>query len=247
MIELRRADERGHANHGWLDSYHTFSFASYHDPKFAGFGQLRVINEDRVKGGQGFGEHPHKNFEIFSYIVSGALRHNDSMGNEEILKRGEVQFTSAGKGLSHSEFNASNTETVHFLQMWIKPDKDGLEPAYSTKKYSDEVKRNKLVCIVAKKNEADQLGAIAINQDSNVYATLLDNDATVVHKVAPERRLYVHVIQTGGSIRIKAQNGAEAVLNEGDGAFVDGASELSLTGNTAVSKKQSEVLLFDLA
>jgi len=246
-IRVRKSNERGHSKLGWLDSYHTFSFAGFFDPKFEGFSSLRVINEDRVKGGEGFGKHPHNDYEIFSYVVSGGLRHNDSMGNEEIISRGDVQFTSAGKGIYHSEFNASKDETVHFIQMWIKPDTMGLKPAYFTKRYSDEAKKNALVPIVARKPDAEKLGAIPISQDAVVSAGLIDEGATVSYKTSAKRKLYVHLIQNGGALQLKTNNGDESTLNEGDGAFLEGVTELTLTGASSVTKKPSEVLLFDLA
>jgi len=246
-IRVRKSLERGHANHGWLNSYHTFSFASYYDPKFPGFSNLRVINEDRVSANRGFGLHPHEDFEIFSYIVSGSLKHNDSMGNEEILKRGEVQFTSAGSGIAHSEVNPSKTEPVHFIQIWVEPWAEGLKPSYHTMKFTDDEKRNKLVPIVVNKSSAAELKAIPLNQDAFVYATLLGDDAEVKHNISSGRRLYVHVIQTGGSITIRAEDGTEVVLNEGDGAFVENAASLTLKGKAANNpNKESEVLLFDL-
>jgi len=245
MIRVRKTSERGHANHGWLDSYHTFSFAGYHHPQFTGFGQLRVLNEDRVKGGEGFGEHPHRDFEIFSYLVKGALRHRDSMGNTEILGRGNVQFTSAGSGIFHSEYNASETEQVHFLQLWVKPWANGLPPAYATKEFNDDAKRNKLVCFMTKKGTEAETGGIPINQDFYAYATLLDSGHSIEYKPKDEtRRVYLHVVQEEGAVRVKTQRG-EALLQPGDGAFIEAASSITLTGASAVSGKPVEVLVLD--
>jgi len=241
-IRVRKSNDRGHANHGWLDSYHTFSFADYHDEKFDGFGSLRVINEDRVTGGNGFGKHPHRNFEIFSYVISGSLRHNDSLGNEEIIKPGEVQFTSAGKGLAHSEFNASKTDKVHFIQMWVKPWKEDLEPTYHTKFYSEEAKKNKLAPIGVKKGDADAVGAIPINQDVAVYASVLEQDVKVTFPIRKGRKVYIHLIQNGGGHNLATDDGKSAALNEGDGAFVEGVSSLEITS----TKPRSEFILFDL-
>jgi len=248
MIRVRKSDERGKANHGWLNSKHTFSFASYFDPKFGGFGQLRVLNEDLVKGGEGFPTHPHGDFEIFSYVVNGGLRHKDSMGNEEIIKRGQVQFTSAGSGIAHSEYNASETDRVHFLQLWVKPWKNGLSPAYHTKDFPDEVKRNNLVCFVAKKGSKEAgAAAIPINQDFYGLATLLEPGRRVTYTPAdPTRKIYLHVVQEGASSLKVVTPGGEAVLYPGDGAFIEGASTLTLEGGGAPGQAV-EALVLDSA
>jgi len=247
MITIRKSSDRGHADHGWLDSYHTFSFASYQNQKFQGFGHLRVLNEDRVKGGSGFGEHPHADFEIFSYVVRGGLKHNDSMGNEEVIKRGEVQFTSAGKGIRHAEFNASKTDLVHFLQLWVKPWQTGLTPSYSTKEFSDEKKLNNLVCFVTKKGTEAKTGGIPINQDFYASATLLDPGKSVEYKPEDQyRRIYIHVVQEdSAAVRVTTSKGEEVILQAGDGAFVQGAEKLTLTGASTVTKKPVEVLILD--
>jgi quercetin 2,3-dioxygenase len=236
-IKLRRSGDRGHANLGWLDSYHSFSFANYYDPKFDGFGSLRVINEDRVEGSQGFDTHPHANYEIFSYIVSGALRHKDSMGNTEVIERGGVQFTSAGTGISHSEFNAHKTKPVHFIQMWVKPNARGLPPGYQTRTWSDEQKVNQLRKMLSP-DGADE--TIKINQQCNVYASMLDKDATVQLNLAEGRQAYVHLIQTDTNAQLEL-NGH--VLSAGDGAFITGSGQLEFKG---ASDPRAEFILFDL-
>jgi len=247
-IRVRKSKDRGHADLGWLDSYHTFSFASYHDPHNSGFAKLRVLNEDRVKGGKGFGEHPHSDYEIFSYVVRGALRHRDSLGNEEIIGRGGVQFTSAGTGIFHAEHNASSSDPVHFLQLWVKPWKQGLPPSYSTKFFPDDKKRNKLVCFIAKKGSDEaSSSAIAINQDFLGHAALLEAGASVTYKPADEyRRLYLHVVDEGG-VAVKVSVGAnEAVLSSGDGAFIEGAKTVEITRLAAAAGAQSSVAEFVL-
>lgn len=223
-VTVRPSGKRGHADHGWLNSYHTFSFAGYQDSRFSNFHSLRVINEDRVSGGEGFGTHPHSNFEIFSYVVGGALSHRDSMGNKEIIRRGEVQFTSAGSGMMHSEFNAHQTEPVHFLQMWVKPHYKAMniKPAYQTRNFTDADKSGKLCLIVAPEagygsansvvggpadvqpkgsvTHAEVSGSGAptpawIHNDIRVYASILSPGQKLTHNVAAGREAYVHVIQ----------------------------------------------------
>ena len=265
-IRPRLSQERGHSEHGWLNSYHTFSFGVTYDPQFDGFGSLRVINEDRVEGGKGFGRHPHRDFEIFSYVVSGKLKHDDSLGNSEILTRGDVQFTSTGSGISHSEFNGDAKEYVHFLQMWVKPHTRGLPPGYQTKRFTDDDKRNQLRLLISPSGDN---GTIRINQDVNVYATLLDEGASVSLDVAAGRRAYVHVVMdvtgmasekrdTSLTVSGAAAAGAAAegegalTLQDGDGCFVelkDGkqSGRLTLTGHSKSGKKATEVIVFDLA
>lgn len=240
----RRSLARGNADHGWLKSFHTFSFASYYDAEFPGFGPLRVINEDRVDPTTGFGAHSHKEFEIFSYIVSGELSHNDSMGNKEILKRGEIQMTSAGTGIQHSEYNTNETETVHFLQIWCKPNKSRLTPAYTTKAFSDDMKQDRLALVVQDiARPAD--GVVPINANLAMYASILSPKKTVTH-LLERNSAYVHLIMTSGyktpdnSARITV-NGEE--LKEGDGLFVQGSGELTIE-STGDSK--AEFLLFDM-
>ena len=258
-LRPRLSSDRGQANLGWLNSYHTFSFADYHDPSFSGVSSLRVINEDRVEGGKGFGRHSHRDFEIFSYVVGGKLKHDDSLGNSEILTRGDVQFTSAGKGIAHSEFNGDAKEMVHFLQMWVKPHTRGLAPNYQTKRFTDEDKRNQLRLLISPTGEQ---GSITINQDCNVYATLLDHGASVSLDVAAGRRAYVHVVmdvtglatekrETG--VTVSSDGGESAVkLQDGDGCFVelrDGkqSGRLTLTGHSLSGSKAAEVIVFELA
>ena len=264
-FRLRPSTTRGHANHGWLNSYHTFSFASYFDPDYEGFGALRVINEDRVAGMEGFGRHPHRDFEIFSYVVSGALKHDDSLGNSEVLRRGDVQFTSAGKGIAHSEFNGDSSQYVHFLQMWVKPHTRGLPPAYQTKHFSDDDKRNQLRLLIAP--TTDSPATIRIAADCRVYATLLDSGASVELEVAAGRRAYVHVVMDVTGMTSEKRESAVTVsgeanagggegdgtvtLQDGDGCFVelrDGkqSGKLTLTGSSRGSKP-AEVIVFDLA
>ena len=239
-IVVRKSEDRGHANMGWLNTHHTFSFASYYDPKFEGFGPLRVINEDRVRGGRGFGRHGHSNYEIYSYVVSGALEHQDSMGNREVLRRGDVQFTSAGTGIRHSEMNGDKKKPVHFLQIWVRPDRRGYSPSYATKKFSDEDKHNKL-CLMVSPGGKD--GSIAIHQDVSTYSSLLDNDAEVEHKFDEGRSGYLHVVDVSGSKGVTINGSTK--LAPGDGAFITDTSSLTIKGH-ADGKAKAEFLLFDL-
>jgi redox-sensitive bicupin YhaK (pirin superfamily) len=232
MITFRKASERGHADHGWLDSYHTFSFADYYDPKHMGFGPLRVINDDTVAGGGGFPPHPHRDMEIISYVIEGALTHRDNMGNGSTMRPGDVQRMSAGRGVVHSEFNASKTEPVHFLQIWILPERAGLSAGYEQKFFAEDEKRGKLRLIAAPTAED---GAVVVRQDVRLFATLLAEGAAVKHTIADQRKGWVHVVK------------GEAVLNghvlgAGDGAAVEGTQELTLSSPTS-----GEILLFDMA
>src|SRR4051794_27895680 len=195
MIETRFGQERGHARHGWLDSFHSFSFADYHDPRHMGFGPLRVINEDRVQPGKGFGAHSHRDMEIISYVLEGGLAHRDSMGNGSVIKPGDVQRMSAGTGVTHSEFNASDQEPVHFLQIWIEPDRRGMAPSYEEKRFDADSKRGRLR-LIASPDAAE--GSVTIHQDARVYAGLFDGAESAALELAPGRRAYVHVI--GGDI-----------------------------------------------
>ena len=229
MITIRRAEDRGHADHGWLDTNHTFSFADYYDPDFMGFRTLRVINEDRVKPGHGFGTHAHRDMEIVSYVLEGALAHRDSMGTGSIIRPGEVQRMSAGRGVLHSEMNPSNEEPVHFLQIWILPEENGITPSYEQKQFEDDERRGKLR-LVASRDARD--GALKIHQDVAIYATLLDG-ASVSHTFAPNRYGWVQV--TRGEIDLDGQT-----LKAGDGAAISGENEITLAGRGA------EALLFDL-
>ena len=252
-LRPRRSEERGASNHGWLNSRFTFSFADYFSSTHHNFGRLRVINEDRVTGGNGFGRHPHRDAEIFSYIVSGALKHDDSLGHSEVLKRGEVQFTSTGSGIAHSEYNASQTELVHFLQIWATPDKRGLPPNYQTRTFPDSEKEGQLRLIVSPDGAQD---SIRINTDMRVYATLLQEGQTVTHPVEAGRQVYVHVVMdvTGFDTEKRETsvevNAGEETLLDGDGAFIELADKakggkLTLTGHSKGSKR-AEVLVFDM-
>jgi redox-sensitive bicupin YhaK (pirin superfamily) len=232
MMDFRRSQDRGHANHGWLDSFHSFSFAEYHDPAHMGFGALRVINEDRVKPGMGFGTHGHRDMEIVSYVLSGALEHKDSMGNGSIIKPGNVQRMSAGTDVRHSEFNPSAAEPVHFLQIWIEPNVAGVKPGYEEKHFSDADKRGRLR-LIASPDGRD--GSVTIHQDARVFAGLFDGDETATHALAAGRRAYVHVAR--GEVTVNGQP-----LVAGDA--------LKLTGQPSVrieSGRGAEVLVFDLA
>ena len=232
MLTLRKSEQRGHANHGWLDSHHTFSFADYHDPKEMGFGALRVINEDRVEPGQGFGTHGHRDMEIITYILDGALEHKDSMGNGSVIRRGDAQRMSAGSGVRHSEFNHSPDEAVHFLQIWIEPGVTGIEPSYEEKRFADADKKGRLR-LIASPDGRD--GSVTIHQDAYLYATLLDKSDAVTHKLAPGRKAYVHVAL--GTLQV---NGTP--LQAGDGVKVSDESRITFAG-----ADNAEVLLFDLA
>jgi len=231
MINIRKSADRGHANHGWLDTHFTFSFADYYDPKHIHFRTLRVMNDDRVAGGGGFPMHPHRDMEIVTYVLEGALEHRDSMGNGSVIKPGDVQYMSAGTGVRHSEFNASETEPVHLYQIWMFPEKDGLPPAYDQKTFGDEEKRGKLR-LVASPDGRD--GSVKIRQDNELYSTLLGNGETVKHELKPERHAYVQIAR--GSVKL---NGTK--LEEGDGAAVSNEKAVELTG-----VGNAEVLLFDL-
>ena len=231
MLELRKADERGHANHGWLDSFHSFSFAGYHDPRHMGFGPLRVINEDWIDGGQGFGTHGHQNMEIITYMLAGALEHKDSMGNGSVIRPGDVQRMSAGTGVRHSEFNHSATERAHLLQIWIMPDVDGIAPGYEEKRFSVEEKAGHLR-LIASADARD--GSVKIHQNASVYAGLFDGDQQASVVLAAGRLAYIHVAR--GSLKVNGQQ-----LQTGDALKVVDVTTLSFTDGD-----QAEVLLFDL-
>jgi quercetin 2,3-dioxygenase len=232
MIDIRKSDERGHANHGWLDSRFTFSFADYFDSGHVQFRTLRVMNDDRVAGGGGFPKHPHRDMEIVTYVLEGALEHKDSMGNGSVIKPGDVQYMSAGTGVAHSEFNASKTEPVHLYQIWMLPEKQGLKPTYDQKNFSAAEKRGKLR-LVASPDGRD--GSVKIRQNNELYATLLAEGETVKHELKEDRHAYVQVAR--GSVKL---NGAQ--LETGDGAAITAEKAVELTG-----VKDAEVLLFDLA
>jgi quercetin 2,3-dioxygenase len=231
MTEIRRSNERGHADHGWLKSFHTFSFADYFDPEHVQVGPLRVINEDRVQAGQGFGTHAHRDMEIISYVLEGELAHKDSMGNGSTIRPGDVQRMSAGSGVRHSEFNPSATNPVHFLQIWIQPNAQGITPSYEEKRFSVQEKRGRLR-IIASPDQAD--GSVLIHQNARVYAGLFDGDESATLNVQRGRTLYVHVAR--GSV---TANGTE--LNGGDAVTLTDTEELELKKG-----QQAEVLVFDL-
>ncbi|MGZ5032886.1 MAG: pirin family protein [Usitatibacter sp.] len=232
MIQIRRSLERGHADHGWLNSFHSFSFADYHDPEHMGFGPLRVINEDRVQPGQGFGTHSHRDMEIISYVLEGGLAHKDSMGNGSVIRPGDVQRMSAGTGVAHSEFNASKSELVHFLQIWIEPSVHGMKPSYEEKRFEDASKRGRLRLIGSPDGRE---GSVTIHQDANLYAALLDGLEAVQFEPKPGRKIYVHVIK--GTVEVNGQP-----LAAGDAIKIAGESRVRIEkgGN-------AEILLFDLA
>ncbi|WP_244848215.1 pirin family protein [Caballeronia sp. SL2Y3] len=232
MFEIRRSNERGHANHGWLDSYHSFSFADYHDPEHVHFGALRVINEDRVAGGQGFGTHGHRDMEIVSYVLEGALAHRDSMGNGSTIRPGDVQRMSAGTGVRHSEFNGSPTETAHFLQIWIIPDAPGGAPGYEEKRFADDEKRGRLR-VIASPEGTD--GSVKIGADARIFAGLFDGDERGEFDVPAGRRVYVHVAR--GKVSVNGE-----ALGAGDAAKIEDIAKVSINGG-----ERAEVLLFDLA
>lgn len=234
MLTLRPSKERGHANHGWLDTYHTFSFAHYYDKNHMGFRSLRVINDDRVAAGKGFGTHPHRDMEIITYVLSGSLEHKDSMGNIETIRTGEMQRMTAGTGIEHSEYNPSKEEAVHLLQIWVEPQEKGLEPSYEQKIFPVEEKKGKLRLVVSP-DAAN--GSLKVHQDAKLYATILDQDQRVTHELEAERHAWLHVAR--GKVSVNGQE-----MSEGDGAAINGASEVSITG---VESTDSEVLLFDLA
>jgi quercetin 2,3-dioxygenase len=238
---LRKSEERGYANHGWLKSYHTFSFAFYHDSRFEQFGCLRVINEDRVTAGNGFDTHSHREYNIFSYVVEGELTHNDSMGNKEIIKKGDVQFTCAGTGIRHSEFNFHQSDTCHFIQIWMKPSKKGLKPNYKTIEYSDNKKQGKLCEIVSSENVE---GSIPIQSNARVFVTLLKKNEKVEHKIQKGRKIYLHLIdRANASVSL---NNSEVVLNAGDGVFIELKDEEETLTIQGESDSRNELLVFDV-
>ena len=232
MITIRKSNDRGHADHGWLNTRFTFSFADYFDLEHVQFRTLRVMNDDRISGGGGFPTHPHKDMEIVTYVLEGALAHKDSMGNGSVIRPGDVQYMSAGTGVAHSEFNASEKETVHLYQIWMFPDKKGYKPVYDQKHFGETEKSGKLR-LVASPDGRD--GSVKIRQDNELYATVLGPGEVVKHELQPDRHAYVQVAR--GSV---ALNGKK--LETGDGAAISGEQALELRG---VDK--AEILLFDLA
>ena len=231
MNTIRRSNERGHANHGWLNSYHSFSFADYFDPKHVEFGPLRVINEDRVAAGAGFGTHPHRDMEIISYVLEGELAHKDSMGNGSTIRPGDVQRMTAGTGVRHSEFNPSPKDPVHFLQIWIQPNATGIEPSYEEKHFAESDKRGRLR-LIASPDAAE--GSVLIHQDAKLYAGLFEGNESATLELQRGRRSYIHVAR--GEVRV---NGSE--LSTGDALKLTDTSTVTIEGG-----KQAEVLVFDL-
>jgi redox-sensitive bicupin YhaK (pirin superfamily) len=231
MLALRRSDERGYADHGWLKSFHSFSFADYYDPRHMGFGPLRVINEDRVAPGMGFGTHGHRDMEIISYVLDGELAHKDSLGTGSVIRPGDVQRMSAGTGVRHSEFNHSAQQVTHFLQIWIEPGVQGIPPSYEEKRFEATDKRGRLR-LVASPDGAE--GSVTIHQDARVYAGLFDGDERATLNIEPGRRAYVHVAR--GEITVEGER-----LTAGDAAMITDANSAVLSGG-----KGAEVLAFDL-
>ncbi len=232
MITLRKSEDRGHAQHGWLDSFHSFSFADYYDPRHMGFGPLRVINEDRIAPGTGFGTHGHRDMEIISYVLSGRLAHKDNMGNVEAIPPGDVQRMSAGTGVMHSEFNHAENEETYFLQIWIEPHTRGIAPGYEQKTFATEEKRGRLRLVAAPGGEQ---GAVHISADAYLYAGLFDGAETTTLDLPPGRKAYVHLVRGALSV-----NGVP--LQGGDAAKLEGEAEVRLEAG-----RDAEVLVFDLA
>ncbi len=233
MITIRPAQERGNANFGWLDSKHTFSFGSYYDPSQMGFSSLRVINEDKVQPGKGFGTHSHRDMEIISYVLQGELEHKDSIGNGSVIRPGDVQRMSAGTGIAHSEFNASTTDLVHFLQIWIMPEKAGIEPSYEQKNFPLEEKQGKLKLVASADGRDD---SVTIHQDANLYVAVLNQGDRITYNTNNNRSLWIQIAR--GSAEINGQ-----ALQTGDGAAITEEKELELFATT----DNTEILLFDLA
>ena len=232
MVTIRKATERGHFDHGWLNTYHAFSFADYYDPQHMGFRSLRVLNEDRVEPGQGFPTHAHRDMEILTYVLEGALEHRDSMGNGSILRPGEVQRMSAGTGVMHSEYNPSQSELVHLLQIWILPDRKGVAPSYDQKAFPDAEKRGRLRLVASREGRE---GSVTIHQDTDLYLTALGSGQEVSHSLRRGRHAWVQIAR--GSVKLNGQ-----LLEQGDAASVSGEEALKLTG-----VDEAEALVFDLA
>ncbi len=231
MLKIRRASERGHVRHGWLDTHHTFSFADYHDPQWMGFRSLRVINDDLVMPGQGFGMHPHRDMEIITYILSGALEHKDSMGNGRVIRAGEFQYMAAGTGVQHSEFNPSPDEAVHLLQIWIQPDRKGVTPRYAERSLAGAA-RGKLHLVASK---AGRDGSMTIHQDADLWLAKLEPNHRVQHQLASGRHAWVHVAE--GEVTVNGQ-----ALQGGDAAAVSEEIDLKIS-----AAKPAQVLVFDLS
>jgi redox-sensitive bicupin YhaK (pirin superfamily) len=232
MIQIRKAAERGHFDHGWLDTYHTFSFSDYYDPAHMGFRSLRVINDDRVAPGQGFGMHGHRDMEIITYVLEGALAHRDTLGNGSVLRPGELQHMTAGTGVRHSEFNPSDTAWVHLYQIWLLPDRQSLTPGYEQKAFSDEERRGRLRLVASPTGEN---GSLTIHQDARLYLSTLQAGETVAHALKPGRHAWLQVLR--GQVSLNGQG-----LATGDGAAVSAEERLQIT-----AEGNAEVMLFDLA
>jgi quercetin 2,3-dioxygenase len=232
MLVLRKAADRGHADHGWLQSAHSFSFASYHDPQHMGYRSLRVINDDHVAAGKGFGTHSHQNMEIVTYVLEGALEHKDSLGNGTVMRPGDVQRMTAGTGVSHSEFNPSAAEDVHLLQIWIIPNQTGLEPSYEQRFFEKADRQNQLRLIASPDGRE---GSVVVHQDVNLYAALLEAGESVAVAVNADRHLWIQVAQ--GSVQVN-----DALLVTGDGAAIEQVEQVTIVGQAA-----AEILVFDLA
>lgn len=231
MMTLRHSQERGYADHGWLKSFHSFSFAGYHDPRHMGFGNLRVINEDRIAPGTGFGAHSHRDMEIISYVMQGGLSHKDSMGNEQTIVPGEVQRMSAGSGVVHSEHNHAQGETTHFLQIWVLPARNGIEPGYEQKTFPEAEKRGRLRLVVSPDGAE---GSVTMNADARLFAGLFDGEEAAEMVLPAGRKTYVHLVR--GELNVNGQK-----LTSGDAALLDNEASLHLTQG-----KDAEVLVFDL-
>jgi redox-sensitive bicupin YhaK (pirin superfamily) len=231
VIVIRRAQDRGHANYGWLDTYHTFSFSSYHDPQHMGFRSLRVMNEDLVAPAQGFGTHPHRDMEIVTYVLEGALEHRDSMGNGEVLRPGEFQRMSAGTGITHSEFNPSESKPVHLYQIWLLPERRGIEPSYEQKQFAADERHNRLQLVAS---PAASNGSLLIHQDARIYLSSLDNDKAVAHELESDRHAWLQVMR--GRVSLNGQR-----LNTSDGAAVSNERLLEIRADG-----DAEIMLFDM-
>jgi redox-sensitive bicupin YhaK (pirin superfamily) len=232
MLKLRKSAERGYADHGWLKSYHSFSFADYYDPNYMGWGNLRVINEDRIDPDTGFGKHSHRNMEIISYVLSGELAHQDSMGNINAIPAGDVQRMSAGSGVTHSEFNHAEGRPTHFLQIWIEPTVQGIRPSYEQKTIPAAEKQGVLRLVASPTGEQD---SVVIHADAKLYAGLFDDHETTALMLNPDRKAYAHLIR--GELKVNGQK-----LNTGDALLLEQESQIRIT-----DAKQAEVLVFDLA
>jgi redox-sensitive bicupin YhaK (pirin superfamily) len=232
MMQLRKATDRGHANHGWLDSHHTFSFADYYDPAHMGFRALRVINEDRVTGAQGFGKHSHRDMEIISYVLEGGLEHKDSMGTGAVIRPGDVQRMSAGTGVTHSEYNASKRDAVHFLQIWLMPDRRGIQPSYEQKTFSAEDKAGRLRLVASPDGRE---GSVTVHTDATLYAGVFDAGQRAEHTLATGRHAWVHVVRGRAKIN-------DAEVGAGDAVGLSEERTVRIEGIDA-----AELLVFDLA